>query len=243
MLFALIAEAVRDFRRTCHKGLVGIDFAVEDAKRGAVETALAVVAEFVKIWTEIVLQRLAVRRTALRAADRIQAECEVFEAERLQEVNGDEDDLGVDGGIFLAERLDAELVEFAHAAGLRTVIAEHRADIEQLDERAVAIELVLEVRAHGRCRVFGAERDAAAAAVFERVHLLVDNVGAFADAAVEELRMLEHRRADLLISIAAAKITNLALDVVPLPDLVGQDVIRAARCICQHGLSPSFSFP
>jgi hypothetical protein len=46
-----------------------------------------------------------------------------------------------------AERLDADLVELAIAAALRTLVAEHRADVPQA-LRAVVQQVVLDRRAH-----------------------------------------------------------------------------------------------
>ena len=148
MLAALVAEAVRDLRRIGHVRLVGIYLAVEDAQRTALEAVLAVLAEVIELVAEVVLQDLAVDRTALRAADRVEAELQVLEPERLQKVDGQHDDLSIGHRVLLAERLDAELMKFAHAAGLRAVVAEHRTDVEELDERGVAVELVLQVSAH-----------------------------------------------------------------------------------------------
>ena len=240
MLAALVAEAVRDLRRILHVRLVGIDLAVEDAQRAALKAVLAVFAEVVELVAEVVLQDLAVDRPTLRAADGVEAELQVLESERLQEVDGQHDDLSIGHRVLLAERLDTELMEFAHAAGLRAVVAEHRADVEELDERSVAVELVLQVRAHDGCRVLRAQRDAASAAVFERVHLLVDDIRAFADAAVEELRVLEERRADLFESIAAADLADLPFDVIPFADSVGQNVFCSPRGIGEHESFPLY---
>ena len=228
MIAAIVAEIVRDLRCIRHIGLFRIDLAVENAQRAALEAVAAILAEIIEMRTEIVLQRLAILRTALGAAHGVQRELESLEAQGLQEVDGDEDNLRVHHRVLLPQRLNAELMELAHTASLWTIVAEHGADIEQLHQRAVAIELVLQVGAHRRGRVLRTQCDAAATAILERIHLLVHDVGAIADAALEELRMLEHRRADLLITVAVAEVADLPFHIVPLADAVGQDVLGAA---------------
>ncbi len=230
---AVIAERVRDLRRVGHELLVRIDLAVEDAQRCPLEAVLAILAELTEMRPEIILQHLAVARTAVRAANGVEAQLEVFQPQRTEQVQGQHDDLGIDCRILLAQGLDAELVEFTHASGLWTVIAEHGADVEQLRQRRLAVELVLQIGAHRRGRVLGTQCYAASAAVGERIHFLVHDVRALADAAVEQLRMLEHRRTDLLVAIAVAELADLRLNIVPLAHLVRQYVLRTARGIRQ----------
>ena len=64
---------------------------------------------------------------------------------------------------------------------------------------------MLDVGADHRRRVLRAQRERRAVAVLERVHLLGDDVGLFADAAREQLRLLEDRRADLVVVVACGR--------------------------------------
>ena len=101
-----------------------------------------------------------------------------------------------------ADALGAPLVELAVAAGLRAVVAEHRAHVPQPVDAAGLREPVLDQRAHDARRALGPQRQRAALLVGERVHLLGHDVGRLADAAQEQLRRLEDRRADLPVAVA-----------------------------------------
>ena len=90
-----------------------------------------------------------------------------------------------------AEHLRADLPELAVAALLRALVAELRPDVIELPGPPGLGERVLDVRARDPGRVLGAHRHGAPAAVGERVHLLVDDVGRLADAPHEELGRLQ----------------------------------------------------
>ena len=132
-------------------------------------------------------------------------------------------------------------MELPHAPCLGTVITEHRADIEELDQSGVRKEFILQIGSHRRRRIFRTERDAAVPAVRKGVHLLVHHIRSLADASMEQLRMLEHRRADLMVSVKPAKLTDLLFHIIPRGCLFRQDILRAARRICQQ--RPSSLFP
>src|SRR5690606_41707450 len=61
---------------------------------------------------------------------------------------------------------------------------------------AIVQQAVAETRTDDARGRFRPQRDAVAAAILERVHLLLDDVGQLADRAAEELRALENRNAD-----------------------------------------------
>ena len=116
-------------------------------------------------------------------------------------------------------------MEFAHTAGLRTVIAEHGADVEKLRQAAVAIELVLQIGTYRRSRVFRTQGNAAVATVGEGVHFLVHHIRTFADTTMEQLRMLEHRRTDFLVAITGTQVTDFFFHIGPLSDGIGQYIL------------------
>ena len=151
---------------------------------------------------EELLQPLAIDGTTLGTADGIEMQLQLLQAESAQEFDGKHDDFCVNCRTCLAQSLHAELVELAVASRLRTIIAEHRADVEELHESVRRIELVLQVRAHDRSRILGPQRKAALTSIGERIHLLFHDVGRLADAAQEKLRMLENRRADFMVPVS-----------------------------------------
>ena len=116
-------------------------------------------------------------------------------------------------------------MEFAHAACLRTVIAEHGADVKEFYQTAVTVELILQIGTHCRSRVLRAQGNAAVTAVSEGVHFLVHHIRTFADTAMEKLRMLKHRRTDFLVAITGAQVTDFFFHIGPLSDGIGQYIL------------------
>jgi len=92
-----------------------------------------------------------------------------------------------------ADQLDADLVKLAKAALLRSLIAEHRAAVEEF-ERHVLGEAVGDHRTNHAGSVLWPQRDFLAAAVGEGVHLLGNDVGVLADRSRENVGELENRR-------------------------------------------------
>src|SRR5208283_3762733 len=99
--------------------------------------------------------------------------------------------------------LSADLEELAIAALLRALAAELRSDVVQLLQRAFFVEAVFDVGAHHASRVLRTQRQRLcllalrSRPVLPGEHFFGDDVGLFADAAGEELRVLEDGRADL----------------------------------------------
>ena len=83
------------------------------------------------------------------------------------------------------------------------------------------VELVLDVGAHDAGGVLWAKGQrlrflaGGAALVFPGEHLFGDDVGFFADAAREQLRVFEDGRADLVEVVAGEDVAHLGLDTVP----------------------------
>src|SRR5699024_10524038 len=75
---------------------------------------------------------------------------------------GDGDDLGVQGGVIDPDRLDADLLELAVAARLRTLVPEEGPRIAELDRQLSAVESVLDDRPHHPGRALRPQRHAAA---------------------------------------------------------------------------------
>src|SRR5262249_6670898 len=144
------------------------------------------------------------------------------------------DDLGVDGRVLVAQRLHVELVELTVAPGLRSLVTEHGAQRVQPDRLGQDMEAVLDVGAKqggGRLRPQG---DRLSAAVRKGIHLLLDDVGALADPAREQLRSLEQREADLLVPVGLEGAAGRGLHTLPLHRLAGQDIPYATHCLDGH---------
>jgi hypothetical protein len=76
--------------------------------------------------------------------------------------------------------------------------------------------VVLDVRAGQPGGQLRAQRQRALRAIGEGVHLLADDVGALADAAHEQLGVLDHRRPGLEVAVAGEQLAAGALEVLPL---------------------------
>ncbi len=105
---------------------------VEHAQRVDLRAAAGL---FVEVEPEQeLLQQLPVLRTAAVIAQRGDLEAEPpLESERPEAAVGDGDHLGVQGGIVHTDGLDTHLLQLPVAAGLRTLVAEERSGVTELD--------------------------------------------------------------------------------------------------------------
>ena len=147
-----------------------------------------------------------------------------FADERPREV----DHLGVDRRIRDAEHLDVELVELPVAPLLGPFVPEHRPEEVDLRRGHGLLEAVLDERAHQARRGLGAQGDALAALVGERVHLLLDDVGRLAGALGEQFLALDDGRADFGVPVALEEAARHGLDALPALDLAGEDVVGSS---------------
>ena len=169
-------------------------------------------------------------------ADRVEVQLPLRHAELAEDLGVHLDHLGVDRGIGAADRLDRQLVVLAVAAATGPAVAVHRRDRVRLHRLRVAVQPVLDVGARDRRSSLGAQRERPAAAVVERVHLLVHDVGRIARRAREEPRVLEARRLDAPPAVAAERLLHPREE--PPPVGVGrQDVVRPARRLERLGAS------
>ncbi len=106
-----------------------------------------------------------------------------------------------------------------HPNVLVTLVSETTAVLcKLLNERAIEFSLTT-------------ERERAAASVFERVHLLLDDVRAATRRADEEVRVLESGRVDPPVAVERTEALGLADDSLP-ERLVGrEDVMRSSLCL------------
>ena len=180
---------------------------------------------------EVVGQQCEVGGPAGRIPDRIEQHLRAGQPGIAVEADPELDDLGIDGRPGIADRLDVELPELAVAAGLRSVVAEHRTDLAELDGRRPRLHPVLDVGPDDAGRRLGAERQrfGLLRAWGEPEELLLDDVGDLAHAALEDRRRFEERRLDPAVAVAGRQVTGEALKARPGRGLRRQQVARAAR--------------
>ena len=174
-------------------------------------------------------QALDVRGPTLGVADRVQQQLVVRDSQAGKQLVVELDHLGVDRRVGGADRLDGELPVLAVAAALRRRVPVHRRDRVELHGLALPVQAVLEVGARDRGGRLGPQRQRAAAAVLEGVHLLLHHIRAFAGGAGEERGVLEHRRLDRAVAVEGAQPLGLARDEPPEWLLGREEVVGAAR--------------
>ncbi len=225
MLLVVFAQVIEDRGRALGRVLVAWILRVEDAERVRLEPALRLFAERALLRLEERLERVAVARARLGAADRVDEHLEIDDAERAEERHEHLDHLGVAAGAGVAEDLGAGLRELTIAAALRALGAEHRAEVVPARDRLEVLDLVLDVRARRARRALGADREVLVV-VTERVHLLLDDVRAFADRAHEEARRLDDRRPHLAEAVEREGSPEGRLDPLPLRGLLRENVVH-----------------
>ena len=87
---------------------------------------------------------------------------------------------------------------------------------------------MLERGPHDRRGPFGPKRQAPAAAVYERIHFLFDDVGRIADAAYEEFGRLENRRANLAVAEPIGERADPRFERAPAAGFGSDEVLRSA---------------
>ena len=181
------------------------------------------------------LERLQVLGPAGRVADAVDGEGEAPQPQRVREAPAEVDDLRVDGRVTVADGLDAELVVLAQAAGLGALVAEDGAEVVHAHGLRAVVHAVLEIGAADGRGALGPQGDLLAAAIGEGVGLLLDDVGALADAALEEPGVLEDGGVDLPVAEPAGLLAGGGRDVVPVGLVFGKDVLGAPGKAELHG--------
>ena len=151
---------------------------VEDAQRARPQLLPRLLVQLVLVLLEPGGQPLDVRGPAVAAADRVQLQPVGRDPEPAEQRVVELDDLGVDRRIVRADRLDRELPVLAIAAAAGRAVPVHRPDRVELLRLRLAVQPVLDVGAADRRRPLRAQRQRPVGAVGERVHLLLDDVGA-----------------------------------------------------------------
>ena len=259
-----VVQRVRKTRGADQDLAVARVLAVQDAQRIALEPIPALLRQIVAVAIEIADQLVAIGAPARRIAEAVQLEHDVVgQAQLGQDARAERDHLDVGERLGSTQDLDVDLMELAQPPLLRPLVAEHRAAREQPDRQLLA-ERSGDEGARDAGGVLRPQRQALAAPILERVHLLGDDVRGLAERAREHLGELEDRRRDLVVAVArrdrapgldhpAMAQRGLAHDVVgaahgtkscswrPLPDASGEPrpVVQVrARPACARRVQP-----
>ena len=233
--------------------------AVEGAQRIELGALTALVAHLVGVIEDKLLDLLAVCRTALGIAHRVNKQTELgkIETKALVELHEHDDALGVCRRIGSAEPLDAHLVELAQAALLGTLAAEHGLGVIGLKRRgALGHQVVLHDGAHHAGRTLGAKRQALlglklgvgafgkdalqVGAAKHAEHLLAHDVGRLADTVDKHVHLLDRGRLDGLKTKRLEHAGSDLLHLLPGAHLCADKVAGSLRLLCLHGQTPFF---
>ena len=221
-----LVEEILDHGRFGHGGAIPLVFRIEDPERVRVEPALRVRRQRRRPRGEKLDERGPVAPARLGAADRVDEDPQVGDAEVDEKPHQEIDDLGVAARSLVPENLGSELVELPVAPTLRALRTEHGPRVPPPRQRFFGPHVVLDERPRGARRPLGPQRERFTV-VIDRVHLLLDDVGRLPDGADEERRRLDAGRADLPEAVQAHRAREEALDAVPATDVVGQHVVHA----------------
>ncbi len=227
----LLAEEIHEPGRRIHHGLHRGVLGVQDAQRVGMQAALAVLVEQVRVPLEVGDELLAVARALRGLAEAVEFEPHIGEPDGLPERIRQQDQFRIDVRPCEAQCLGADLVELPETSALRLLAAEHGAGVPEALGTVVE-HVVLDGRAHHAGGVLGPQAEVVVVAVFvgtvvEGVHLLLDDVGDFADAADEQRGVLQDGRADVAVGELSHEAAHLALQPFPAGRLGRQDVVHA----------------
>ena len=259
MLTALVAQVVAHQRGVGHDLAAVVVLAVEGAQRVELGALAALIAHLVGVIEDKLLDLLAVSRTALRIAHRVnkQAKLGKVEAQALVELHEHDDALGVCRRIGSAEPLDAHLMELAQAALLGTLAAEHGLGVVGLKRRgALGHQVVLHDGAHHTGCALGTKGQALlglelgigalgkdalqVGAAKHAEHLLAHDVGRLADAVDKDVHLLDRGRLDGFKTKRLEHAGSDLLHLLPSAHLGADKVAGSLRLLCLHGQTPFF---
>src|SRR3989344_4008306 len=183
---ACLAEFVQKLRRPLADHRTPLLFAIEEPQGIFPEALLAVAAEPAKPRAVVRGELRTVGTAADWAADAVHLNEIILDVPILEEEGEHADDLGIRHRALVAHDLKTPLMKLAVPTALGLVVAEERIKVVELHRLRQVHHPVLCVRARYRSRSLGAERQRVAAARFERIRLLGDDVGVAADAGDEE---------------------------------------------------------
>ncbi len=170
-----------------------------------------------------------VRGTACRIADRVDEHLDTGHADVGVEAMTELDDLGIDGGPGIADRLDVELPELPVPARLGTVVAEHRSGRGELHRLRPRLHPVLHVGPRNPCGGLRAERPGFGFLRPRRdaEQLLLDDVGDLTDAPFEDRSLLEQRGLDGPVAVPDGQFGGDPLQAVEDDTVVGKQIAGA----------------
>ncbi len=243
----MLAAGLAQITHRLGRGLgdLHVDLAVQKPQRIPLQTGVAILAQLREMGAAVIEHRLAKRRAALGASERVEFHLEL-EPKLAPQLVDHYQQLGVARRVGAPEHLDPELVELAIAPLLRTLVAQHRPAVEEALLRVAAIEPRLDIGAHHARRSLRAQHDPALvlalAALLDEVHLLLDDIRGRAGRAHVEFDSLQRRNPNLLDRVTLHQRPRALLDEAYRPHLRTHQVLKSSKSGQFHGIPKLTSF-
>ena len=233
----LAAQEIHQLGRPFNDRLHRRVLAVQDAQRVGVQAPTRVFVQHGRMGLQVGDQCRPVSLTlvGLTQAVELQKDIALFnQAQFAPQGAQQQDQLGVNIGAHVAQCLDIQLMELPVAPFLRPLMAKHRP--HQPDPQGAVVQRVVLVDgAHDAGRGLGSQRQAVTVhAVFERVHLLLDDVRHLSQAAHKQGCGLHDGRAQIAVTITRQQTANDVFKPFPTRGFGRQDVVHALDR-AQHG--------
>ena len=212
--------------RPVTQSVAGLDFAVQEPQRIALQPFPAVGAQFVMVARIVVPQPVDITGPTVVITYAVDQKVDVGQAQADHQFPSKFDNLGVHRWIGVAQHLDAELVVLAEAAGLGAFVAEDRTKIVHPDRLGQVVHPVFQVGPAHWGSAFWPEGDAVSTPVVESVHLLFDDIGALAHGPDKQLGVLERWGVDPAEAEAGGDLHGFGLYVAPVFLFFWQPVSR-----------------
>ena len=223
-------QVVGQLRRVHQHRLGARILGVQHPQGVGLEATLAVFVQLLMAGGEELHQGIAITCTGFGGTQAVEFKLHrITDAQLAPQAPGQHDQFGIDVRTVQVEHFQADLVELAITAFLWTLMAEHRTDVPELLYLAGTGQAMLQRCAHTGGGAFRTQGQGVAVAVLEGVHLFFDDVGDFADGALEQLGELDDRHADLLVTVVIQQPCHGAFEVAPQRRLLGQDVVHATN--------------
>ena len=132
---------------------------------------------------------------------------------------------------YFTAQFSTELVELAETPFLGTLVSEKGSNVESFERRwIVDPDTVLDESPDDACSSFRPHRDMSAFFVEEVVHLLFDDIGRFADTALEKGDLFQNRRSELAEISRSHHLFYIFFHLSPAESLFSEEVVHSFDC-------------
>jgi hypothetical protein len=167
-------------------------------------------------------------RYSVGASHRVYPHRKAAESQLIERAHDHVHHLHIHQRIHAPQRFHSHLVKLPEPPRLRPLVPEHRARVAEPRDPSRTVQAVLQIGAHDGRGVLRTQGYAAPAPVGEGVHLFRYDIRVLPDGALKQLRGLEERRTDALVSEPLERAFEHLLDVPPHVNGGRQDVLRSA---------------